>query len=83
MNEVHVDATVPAEASRFTHGLVVFHDPASVIIHFQPGSLPRLLTLRTMASDHAQVTMLRYAQPHNSHVGHFVKPRLAQRRTVR
>ena len=73
--EWHVNATVQANPGAFPNGLIVFHEPRSLGVHYCPKSLPCVLDLPSAVAMCCQSS--RYARPpailytEANELGHF------------
>ena len=72
VTEQHVDAAVQACPEQFSGGLVVFHEPTGLVVHYQPSVPPQLLSARALCSFTSRLPlMLRYSEMPGARAGHF------------
>ena len=70
-NGWRVNATVQAHPNAFTAGLLVFHMPSALFVHYRVGSQPATLRIDLNLHGPFQCLCLVYAQPASASVGHF------------
>ena len=71
VNGWQVNATVQAHPNAFTAGLLVFHVPSALLVHYRVGSQPAAWRMDSNPYNPFQCLCLVYTQPASTSVGHF------------